>query len=79
MPKKGTGSYKPYEGKLADPEWRKERARKAGKVSASLDTYIGAVVRRAGKLTPEQVERLRAILPEPASGKPSVDGGRNAS
>ena len=67
-PKKGTGSYEPYEGKLADPEWRRERARKAGKASVSLDAYIGAVVRRAGKLTPEQIARLRALLPEPAAG-----------
>ena len=66
--KQGTGSYKPYEGKLRDPEWRRERARKAGLAGSSLDSYISAVVRRAGKLTPEQIERLRALLPAPASG-----------
>jgi hypothetical protein len=30
------------------------------------DTHIRAIVARAGKLTPEQIELLRSVLPEPA-------------
>jgi len=71
MPKKGTGSYKPYVGKLADPAFRRERARKAGAASNSVDAHISAIVRRAGKLTPEQTEKLRALLPAPAAGTDS--------
>ena len=52
-----------YVGKLASPEWRRERARKAAAASNSVDSRIDSIVRRAGKLTPEQIERLRALLP----------------
>lgn len=62
---------KTFRGKLADPEWRRERARKAGAASNSIDAHIAAIVRRAGKLTPEQAERLRALLPAPAASENS--------
>jgi hypothetical protein len=42
-----------------------ERASKAP--SAAIDTHIRAVEAAAGKLTPEQADRLRALLPAPAN------------
>lgn len=48
-----------------DPEYRRERARKAGKAGHTIDAHIAAVVRRAGELTPEQIDVLRSILPAP--------------
>lgn len=49
-------------GKLADPEARRERARKAARARHSLDTYIKQIVDRAPELTAEQRDRLAAIL-----------------
>lgn len=69
---------KQFRGKLADPEWRRERARRAGVARQSLDAHIAAVVRRAPALTPEQIARLRAVLADPmASGTPAA--GENGS
>lgn len=51
-----------YNGKLADPEWRRERARKAGLVAHNLDRYVERVVARAPELTPEQLDRLRGLF-----------------
>jgi hypothetical protein len=34
--------------------------------SAGTDTHIRAIVARAGRLTPAQIEVLRSLLPEPA-------------
>jgi hypothetical protein len=42
-----------------------ERASKAP--SAAVDIHIRAVEAAAGKLTPEQADRLRALLPAPAN------------
>jgi hypothetical protein len=50
-------------GKLADAEWRRARAAKAGRASQTLDAYITKVVNRAPELNAEQIERLRALLP----------------
>lgn len=59
-------------GKLADPEFRRERARKAAKARTSLDHHVQAVIDRAPALTAEQIERLRALLPAaPDGGEPS--------
>jgi hypothetical protein len=52
-----------YAGKLADPGFRSARARKAGKAAHSLDHYVRHIVDRAGELTGEQVDQLRALLP----------------
>lgn len=57
-----------FAGRLADPEFRAQRARKAAAARHSLDTYINAIVARAPELTAEQVETLRPIL--------SRDGGQ---
>jgi hypothetical protein len=56
----------PAAGKLADPAWRQERARKAANACTGIDYHVRAIVARAGKLTPEQIEVLRSLLPEPA-------------
>jgi hypothetical protein len=53
----------PLRGKAADPEFRHRRAVKAAEAATTLDSYIDRVVRRAGQLTPEQMDRLRALLP----------------
>jgi hypothetical protein len=50
-------------GKLADPQWRHERARKAASASHSLDSYVKRVHARRDELTPELVELLREALP----------------
>lgn len=51
-----------YSGKLADPEWRKERARKGGRARHTLDIYIASLVERAPELTDEQKDKLRDLL-----------------
>jgi hypothetical protein len=55
-------------GKLADPDWRRERARRAGQAAHSLDHYVRKVVDRAPELTPEQRDKLAAIL-RPANNR----------
>jgi hypothetical protein len=49
-------------GKLADPQFRRDRAVKAGRASQSLDSYIGRIVDRAPELTPEQRDKLATLL-----------------
>jgi hypothetical protein len=51
-----------YRGKLADPEFRKERARKAAVARTSVDAHIDALVAKAPPLTAEQVAKLRPLL-----------------
>jgi hypothetical protein len=48
--------------KTLTPEQRRERARKAGAASHSLDRFVNAIVNRAPELTPEQIAKLRPIL-----------------
>lgn len=50
-------------GKLADPEFRRERASKAARAAHTIDAHIRAIVRSAPGLTAEQAEKLRALLP----------------
>lgn len=64
-----------YTGKLADPEFRRERARKAAKARTTPDAHIQALVDSAPSLTAEQAERLRSLLP-PAD---DADGGEQAA
>jgi hypothetical protein len=54
-------------GKLADPAWRTERARKAAAARTTTDAHIRAIVDRAPELTPAQRERL-ALLLHPRAG-----------
>ena len=53
---------RPYVGKLADPEWRVERARKARAAQDALDRYVQSVVDRAPELTARQRARLAELL-----------------
>jgi hypothetical protein len=53
-----------YTGKLADPAFRRERARRAATTRNSVDFHIKKVVEAAPSLTADQVERLRSLLPE---------------
>ncbi len=57
----------PSAGKLADPQFRHERARKAALARTSLDAHIKAVAARAPELTPAQREQL-ALLLHPGAG-----------
>ena len=50
-----------------DPQVAHERARKAGRASHSLDSYIKRIVDRAPELTAEQRDRLASLL-RPAGG-----------
>jgi hypothetical protein len=54
-------------GKLADPAWRKNRARNAANARTTTDAHIRALVDRAPELTPAQRERL-ALLLRPGAG-----------
>jgi hypothetical protein len=57
----------PYTGKLADPEFRRQRAARASAAAHTLDVYIKRVVDRAPELTAAQRERL-AVLLNPGGG-----------
>jgi hypothetical protein len=54
--------YHTTSGKLADPAFRAERARKAAQASHSLDAHIRALVNAAPPLTPAQREKLTQLL-----------------
>ena len=56
-------------GDVRDPEFRRNRARKAAHASHSLDSYISRVVDRAPELTPAQRNRLATLL------RPTSDTG----
>lgn len=58
-----------YQGKLADPAWRKERARKGADAVNSPDGLINRLVAQAPALTAEQRDKLAALL------RPAPDGG----
>lgn len=64
-------SYYYNSGKLADPEFRQERARKAALASHSLDAHVRRLVESAPELSPEQRDRiavaLRASIPKDAA------------
>lgn len=52
----------PSTGKIADPAWRSERARKAARAQHSVDGHIRAIETASGRLTPEQEDRVRRIV-----------------
>lgn len=56
-----------YSGKLADPEFRRERARNASLARNTVDAHIRALVEAAPPLTTEQKARLAALLSLDAS------------
>jgi hypothetical protein len=47
---------------LLDDEWRHQRAINAARARESTERYVAKLVERAPELTPEQIERLRALL-----------------
>jgi hypothetical protein len=55
-------------GDLTDPDFRRERASKAGQASHSIDTLVRRVVDRAAELTPEHAAILRPLLPDADDG-----------
>jgi hypothetical protein len=65
--------YHTRSGKLADPAFRAERARKASRAAHSLPVHVRAIVRNAGELTPEDAELLRSAL-EVAAPAPPLTG-----
>ncbi|MFD8392536.1 hypothetical protein ACFV2N_25905 [Streptomyces sp. NPDC059680] len=61
--------------KPLDPEFTRERARKARAAQLSVEHYVQKIVDRAPELTDEQMEKLRALLrPAPVCG-----GARDAA
>lgn len=61
----------PNSGKLSDPVWRRERARKAALARTTVDAHIRALVDAAPPLTDEQRNRLAALL-APGTGEASA-------
>ena len=53
---------RPYSGRLADPEFRHQRAVKAATARTTLEAHIRSIVDRAPDLTPEQRQRLASLL-----------------
>jgi hypothetical protein len=49
-------------GKLADPEFRKRRAKNAAETRTTLDHYVTKLVEAAPRLSPEQRSRLTLVL-----------------
>lgn len=60
-------------GKLADPEYRHQRAVKAARSRTTPDAHIDALVRSAPPLSPEQAQKLRSLLPSDESAGESDD------
>jgi hypothetical protein len=52
----------PWNGKLADPDFRTKRAQKAALARTTISAHVKALVDRAPELTAEQRDRLAAIL-----------------
>lgn len=65
------GTQTPLRGSITDPEFRTERARRAGRVSQSAAGLITRFVNAIPTLTPEQIETVRRALPPVTQ-----DGGR---
>jgi hypothetical protein len=60
-------------GKLADPEFRKRRAKNAAETRTTLDHYVTKLVEAAPRLSPEQRSRLALVLrPSGTSDGPEV-------
>lgn len=66
-------------GKLADPEWRRERAIKAARARTSIDAHIAAIEKDADKLTEDQRVRLGRVAIQRVHTKshvPHIEGQR---
>ena len=53
---------RPQGGKVADPEWRSDRGRKARAAQDSPDRLIAKLVDAAPALSPSQRDKLAALL-----------------
>ncbi len=53
---------RPFNGRLADPEFRHRRAVAAATARTTLEAHIRAVVDRAPELSPEQCDQLARLL-----------------
>lgn len=67
-------------GSLADPEFRRERARKAALARTTIDAHIAAIEKDADNLTTQQRDRLAEVVRprvkrEP-NGIPHITGQR---
>lgn len=80
--------YHTSSGKLADPEFRSQRARAAALASHDISAHVRAVVRHSDLLTPEQRAEIRAevatwppLTTEDKAGLAAVllDGGADAT
>ena len=49
-------------GKLADPQFRSQRAHKAALASHGIDAHVRAVIRGKDLLTPEQLAEIRQAV-----------------
>jgi hypothetical protein len=65
-------------GDLTDPDFRRERASKAGRASHSVDSHVRAIAARAAELTPQHTAILRPLLP-PVPAEPDADGRGESS
>jgi hypothetical protein len=52
----------PVQGSVSDSEFRRRRAAHANAAKTTPDYYITKLVESAPRLTPQQADRLRAIL-----------------
>ncbi|PSL01562.1 hypothetical protein CLV30_11350 [Haloactinopolyspora alba] len=57
------GRLSPQERARRAQQLKREHMQSIGKKGQSLDAWVERVVNRAGELTPENIERLRALLP----------------
>jgi hypothetical protein len=58
---------RPQGGKVLDPEWRRQRGRRARAAQDDPDRLIAKLVKSANTLNPEQAEAIRALLPSDAA------------
>ncbi len=49
-------------GKLADPQWRHNRAVNAGKARTTVDHHVAAIVRNKDSLTEQQRAEIRGAV-----------------
>jgi hypothetical protein len=57
-----------YRGKLADPQVRIDRARKAGRARTTVAYHVAAIARHRGELTHALTADLAAIVAQALTG-----------
>jgi hypothetical protein len=57
------GDSRGFSGKLADPDVRHDRASRGGLSRTGVDYHIRKLVESAGRLSAEQLDQLRQLLP----------------